>query len=113
MRASSLSSGGLRPPDLSERDRRSYLPAAGRERRYRKSVNVTRRWFKPWGWIYLPVSVMGWLAVLVTVAFCINTSLAIDRHSHSVSDTLYGIFPFWVPALLVLNWLASKTSRTT
>jgi hypothetical protein len=35
--------------------------------------------------------------------------LAIDRHSHSVSDTLYGIFPFWAPALLVLAWVADRT----
>ncbi len=68
------------------------------------------RWFKEWGWFYIPVSAMGWLAVLVTLAFCLNTIVAIDRHSHSVSDTLYGIFPYWVPAMLVLNWLASKTS---
>jgi hypothetical protein len=71
------------------------------------------RWFKEWGWIYVPVSAMGWLAVLLTLAFCLNTFAAIDRHSHSASDTLYGIFPYWVPALLMLNWLASKTSRAS
>lgn len=70
---------------------------------------MTKRWFKGWGWFYLPVSLMGWLAVLLTLAFCLNTFAAIDRHSHSASDTLYGIFPYWVPAFLVLNWLASKT----
>lgn len=68
------------------------------------------RWFKEWGWFYAPVSAMGWLAMLVTLTFCLNTFAAIDRHSHSVSDTLYGIFPYWVPALLALNWLAAKTS---
>jgi len=34
---------------------------------------------------------------------------AIDRHSHSVSDTLYGVFPFWAPALLGLAWIADRT----
>lgn len=52
-----------------------------------------RIWFKPWRWNYLPVSVAGWLAVALTLLFCVNAFLAIDRHSHSVSDTLYGIFP--------------------
>jgi hypothetical protein len=27
-----------------------------------------------------------------------------------VSDALYGIFPFVVPCLMLLNWVASKTS---
>jgi hypothetical protein len=27
-----------------------------------------------------------------------------------VSDTLYGVFPFVVPTLMLLNWIASKTS---
>ena len=42
------------------------------------------------------------------LAFCVNTFEAIDRHSHSVSDTFYGIFPFWVPALLVLAGLQAE-----
>jgi len=70
-------------------------------------------WFKPWGWIYRPVSVTGWLAVAVTLLFFLNTFVAVDRHSHSVSDTLYGIFPYWVPALIILVWLASRTSEKT
>ncbi len=69
-----------------------------------------RRWFAPWGWIYRPVSVEGVLLVLVALAFCVQVFLAVDRQSHSVSDTLYGIFPFVVPALIVLNWIAGKTS---
>ncbi len=69
-----------------------------------------RRWFAPWGWIYRPVSVEGVLLVLVALAFCVQVFLAVDRQSHSVSDTMYGIFPFVVPALIVLNWIASKTS---
>ena len=56
-------------------------------------------WFKPWGWIYRPVSVAGWLAAFFTLAFCVQVFIAVDRHSHSASDTLYGIFPFVVPAL--------------
>jgi hypothetical protein len=69
------------------------------------------RWFKPFGIVFLPVSPMGWLATLLPAAFCIQVFLAIDRHSHSVSDTLYGIYPFWVPTFLLWAWLASRTSR--
>jgi hypothetical protein len=67
-------------------------------------------WFRAWGWIYRPTAWPGWLAVFVILAFAVNVFLAVDRHSHSVSDTLYGIFPYWVPALGILNWVASKTS---
>ena len=66
-------------------------------------------WFKRCGWFYLPVSVPGILAVLLALAFCVNVFIAIDRRSHSVSDTLYGVFPYVVPCFLMLNWLAART----
>jgi len=69
-------------------------------------------WFKPWGWIYRPVSAFGIVLVLLTIVFCVQVFLAVDRHSHSVSDTFYGIFPYVVPSLIVLNWIASKTSSS-
>ena len=67
-------------------------------------------WFKPWGWIYRPVSWQGWIAVIGTAIFCVQVFSAVDRHSHSASDTLYGIFPFVAPALTLLNWVASRTA---
>ncbi len=71
---------------------------------------MTRPWFKPWGWIYRPNSVEGVLLVVLAIVFCVQVFLAVDRHSHSASDTLYGIFPYVVPALGILYWVASKTS---
>jgi hypothetical protein len=67
------------------------------------------RWFKPTGLIFVPASAIGWLLCVGVLGFCVNTFLAIDRHSHSVSDTLYEIFPIWAPALLVLAWVADRT----
>ena len=72
---------------------------------------MTHTWFRAWGWIYRPVSVLGWLAVLLTALFCVQVFVAIDRHSHSASDTLYGIFPYFICAFVLLNWLASHTAR--
>ena len=71
---------------------------------------MTRRWFKPWGWVYLPVSLEAVLLVVLALVFCAQVFLAVDRHSHSASDTLYGIFPYWVPCIIELYWIASKTS---
>jgi hypothetical protein len=71
---------------------------------------MDRRWFVPWGWIYRPVSWPGLAATVLAAAFCVQVFLAVDRHSHSASDTLYGIFPCVVPCLMILNWIASKTA---
>ncbi len=71
---------------------------------------MTRRWFKPWGLLYLPVSVEAVLLVLLAAVFCVQVFVAVDRHSHSASDTLYGIFPYVVPCLIVLYLIAMKTS---
>ena len=67
-------------------------------------------WFRPWGWIYRPVTWQGVLIVGVALIFCAQVFLVVDRSSHSVSDTLYGIFPYVVPTFILLNWFASKTS---
>lgn len=69
-------------------------------------------WFRPAGWVFRPVSWQGYAAIAIALAFCTLAFLAVDRHSHSASDTLFGFFPYAVPAFLLLNWLASKTSAT-
>jgi hypothetical protein len=68
-------------------------------------------WFKRLGWFYLPVSLPGIIITLVALAFCAQVFLAIDRVSHSVSDTFYGVFPFFASAFLVFDWIAGRTSR--
>jgi len=71
---------------------------------------MKRRWFKRWGWIYRPVSWQGILLVLLVFLFCLRVFIAVDGHSHSVSDTLYGIFPYFAPVWIILFWVACKTS---
>ncbi len=71
---------------------------------------ATRSWFKPWGWLYRPNSVEGVLLVVLAAVFCVQVFVAVDRHSHSASDTLYGIFPYVVPCMGILLWIASKTA---
>ncbi|HTO74039.1 MAG TPA: hypothetical protein VMJ30_09470 [Gemmatimonadales bacterium] len=68
---------------------------------------MPRVWFRPWGWVYRPVSLPG---SLLALGFGVQAFLAVDRHSHSVSDTLYGVFPYVVPFLMPLYWVASRTS---
>ena len=71
---------------------------------------MERTWFKPWGWVYRPISWQGVILVLLAAVFCVQVFVAVDRHSHSVGDTLYGVFPYAVPCLMLLNWVASKTT---
>ena len=70
-------------------------------------------WFKEWGWTYYPVSWQGAILTFFLILFLVQVFFAVDGRSHSGSDTLYGIFPFWVPAVLVWLWIASKTSQKT
>ncbi len=69
-------------------------------------------WFKRLGWVYRPVSWQGFLVVLFAIAFCVNVFIAVDRHSHSASDTMYGVFCYFVCTFLLVNWIASNTSPT-
>ena len=69
------------------------------------------KWFRQIGWFYLPVSTPGVVTTLLALLFCVQVFVALDRHSHSVSDTLYGVFPFFVCTFLLLDWLARRTSE--
>ncbi len=63
------------------------------------------------GWFYLPSSVAGCVLYLLAIAFCGTVFIAVDRHSHSVSDTLYGIYPFFLSTFLLVDWVARRTSE--
>jgi hypothetical protein len=68
-------------------------------------------WFRKVGWIYLPTSWQGAIVAVAFLAFCVHIFLFVDGKSHSVSDTLYGIFPFIVPAFLMYVWIGSETNK--
>ena len=66
-------------------------------------------WFKKAGWIYLPTSIIGVLITLITLFMLVQEFWAIDRNSHSVSDTLYHFFLFAVCHMGVYMWVAQNT----
>ena len=70
-------------------------------------------WFKRWGWFYLPVTLPGAVVVFAALAFCAQVFLVVDRNCHSVSDTFYGVFPFFTGSFLLYDWLARRTSGPT
>jgi len=71
------------------------------------------KWFKRIGWFYLPASVCGTGVCVLSLLFCLTVFRAVDRHSHSATDTLYGVFPFFVCTFLLVDWVGSRTSGTT
>jgi hypothetical protein len=68
-------------------------------------------WFRRHGWFLVPASITGALIWLVAILFCLSVFQAIDRHSHSVSDTLYGVFPFFACTFLLLDWVGRRSSE--
>ena len=67
------------------------------------------KWFRPAGMLFIPASVPGWVITILAVAFCAQVFWFVDSRSRSISDTLYGVFPFIVPTLLALAWIADRT----
>lgn len=58
-----------------------------------------------------PVRALGWLITLAALAFMIQVGVAINARAHSVTDLLYGIFPFWGVTFLLWDWIARALSR--
>ncbi len=70
---------------------------------------MRRMWFRRWGLIYLPHSLIGWSVTVLTLAIAARTFIMVDNHSHSVSDTLIGAVPI-IAVMLVLLWLLAARS---
>gem|GEM_PF-266661 len=78
--------------------------------RIQQTNSMKFNWFKSCGLLYAPVSLPGAIVTLLAAAFCLQVFLAMDRHSHSVSDTLYSVYPFFVCTFLLWDWVARRTS---
>jgi hypothetical protein len=73
---------------------------------------MAEKWFVRRGWFAVPASAVGAILMLATIAFIVQVFVAVDRHSHSASDTLYGVFPFAACAFLLLDWIAQRTGAS-
>ena len=70
------------------------------------------KWFARFGWFYFPVSLVGAVVWILAAIFCLTVFVAVDRHSHSVSDTLYGVFPFFACTFLLLDWIGNRSCNS-
>jgi len=48
-------------------------------------------WFKQKDIFFVPITVVGWMILIASIAYAIYDFRVIDRKSHSVSDTLMNI----------------------
>lgn len=67
------------------------------------------KWFKTAGWLYLPISIEGWLVTMLALVFMVPVCLAIIRNGHSVSDDLYRLFVYATCTAFWWKWIAEKT----
>ena len=68
------------------------------------------KWYVKTRGSYLPCSWQGWLTYIPYVAFLVLTFLAFNHQDHSVSDVFISIFPYWVCAAIVMQWIAGRKS---
>jgi hypothetical protein len=61
------------------------------------------------GWFCIPSSFAGFALFGLAAGFCATVFAAVDRHSHSASDTLYGVFPYVVCTFLLLDWVGRRS----
>ena len=61
------------------------------------------------GWFCVPTSILGGIVCALAATFCATVFVAVDRHSHSASDTLYGVFPYVVCTFLMLDWIGRRS----
>ena len=64
------------------------------------------------GLIRRATSVLFWLITIAAILFVVQVFLAIDSRSHSASDTLYGVFPYWGVTFLLWDWIARWLGRS-
>jgi hypothetical protein len=68
-------------------------------------------WFRKTRFVHIPAGLPAYLIYIVAVVFLLSVFMAVDRNSHSASDTLYGVFPFVACVFLLIEWVAEKTTR--
>lgn len=64
--------------------------------------------FRKSKYIHMPESFLGYAVWVLAIVFLVTVFIAVDRNSDSVSDTLYGIFPYFASTFLLVEWFAAK-----
>jgi hypothetical protein len=68
-------------------------------------------WFKRVGILFIPESLIGWLILLLGIAYAVYIFIDIDSRSHSVSDTLINFVFNALIITAIYSFIAFLTSR--
>ena len=68
--------------------------------------------FRKTGWIYVPVSPIGWIVVLLYAAISVVTLVAIDSRYNSLYNSLIRFFPYFMGFSVLYFWIASNCTGT-
>jgi len=71
------------------------------------------QWFKRIGIIFFPVTIIGWIILLMALSYAVYTFIDIDSRSHSVSDTLMNFVFNLLIIGVVYSIIAALTSRAS
>ena len=67
-------------------------------------------WFKKAGWIYLPVSLIGFVFTILILSVFIHDLLFVNSRAHSVSDLYYNFLPYGFIYFSIYLWIGKNTS---
>jgi hypothetical protein len=67
--------------------------------------------FKRFGWIYIPLSIPGWILTLIYLAVSVYTFIRIDQNYNSLRSSFIRFFPYFISFSVVWFWIAGNTSK--
>ena len=66
--------------------------------------------FRKKGWIYIPVSVAGWITAIGYVAISAVTLISVNKNYNSFINSLIRFFPYFISFSVLYFWVASNNS---
>jgi len=67
--------------------------------------------FRKFGWIFIPVSLTGWLITILYLGISIYTLVVIGQNYDSVKNSLIRFFPYFICFTVIYFWIASNTGK--
>jgi hypothetical protein len=65
--------------------------------------------FRKFGWIYIPVSIAGWILTVLYLGISIYTLVRIGQNYDSLRSSLIRFFPYFISFSVVWFWIAGNT----
>jgi len=69
-----------------------------------------KKHFTKKGWIYLPVSLTGWIVTIIYAAVSVFTLVVIGKAYNSLRNSLIRFFPYFVSFSVIYHWIASNNA---